>query len=161
MFRVLVSIIVLACTLWPASGFTAPLAPAKASDVLTLTTSLPPNLCADGDRTAIDRVANSDGTFSPFVIPPKTVLVVTGMVWGANGAQGTQFNVSLARVNGFAINPVFEDSAVVGSGSVAVSHAVVPEAVVKSGTQLCVAFFGDGSPASSNFFVQGLLAADK
>ncbi len=153
------SLIVFVCALRPADALTAPLAPVKASDVLTLTNSSPTS-CGGGGAATIDQVANSDGTIVPFVIPPKKVLVVTGVEWDATGAEGTQFVFLLVRIGGSTANTVFRDSAVAGSGQHASGNAVIPAAVVKSGTQLCAAISGSPSTAPA-LVVHGFLAPDK
>lgn len=146
----------------------APLAPSKPSQIVTLTYD---NFCAGTTSlvNVIDTQIMPDGTTQPFTIPQGRVLVVTGLDWSASrcpplSAPGT---VGVYVFLGATGRVAFNDYATIGAGtspgsscSTGGKASVVPNLVVKPGTELCAGYdnttFG-GAPG----IVHGFLADDE
>ncbi len=60
--------------------------PAKASQIVTLTTSAVPGAPCGANERAVDAMRLADGSSQPFVIPPGKVLVITSVNFFGSGA---------------------------------------------------------------------------
>lgn len=139
----------------------ADLAPKRASDLRTLSTSrrVCPNLLVG---LALDTVQNPDGTTAPFVVPPGTVFIVTSWEWA--DCTGTSDNRP-AVVSLFANTDLNVSLLSLGSGTTtstssencSASVVQTPGGVaVKSGTTLC---FSDIN-TDATVLVHGFIARD-
>jgi len=139
------------------SATAGPLAAAKPSDVVTLSTS--GATCA-GSGLLLDTRIASDGTAVPFVIPAKRVLVVTELQWGVIAVPASQtFDFLLFLKTPPATTlPLVTSSAVADATGHAGATTQVANAVVKPGPLFCAIDF----PGSSALIlVRGFLAKDK
>lgn len=125
------------------------LEPKKASEIVVLSLGSAP--CVNG------RLADLPAG-TPFVVPEKKVLVVTGFSWLAGGlSAGTTATSTLALASG----PVLVRSTTVASISLLAGseNPTLPEMVVPSGDSLCVGIPGNTDLAFAT--IQGFLAPDK
>ena len=137
---------------------------AKPSDVVTiagypsLTGACPVGLGVDS--TIINRAMKPDGSVSPtFTIPAGKVLVVTGIEWEAQAeTPGTHVGGQLYRgaADG---STVYIGEVVVGPSGHGSTAAVIPNAIIKSGTPVCFATTIEGS--GPNVVVHGFLTTDR
>jgi hypothetical protein len=114
----------------------------------------------------LDRVLQPDGTWTPLVIPPKHVLVLTEIRWNVLNplAANEEITVSLRPganqpgIGGIALPGGRLDANGRGSGQAKIE----PGVVMRSATDLCVTLFGsDGAFAPGNLSGSGFLAKDK
>jgi len=149
-----------------APGLAGPLAPKKPSDLVTLTRGSTPCPLLMG-FFLVDTRLQSDGTSAPFSIPPKSVLVVTGMLAASNGGTpgiaGSTIGVGLSVG---ATTPIYQTVVADASDAFTAQTSVPSGIVVKSGTNICVVAQDVANPfptLETGFGVQvyGFLAKDK
>jgi hypothetical protein len=70
------------------------LEPKKPSQLVTLTPTAP---CEDGEGFLYGNRVNTDGTFAPFTIPPKQVLVLTRWTFMFDGGTGAASAAAVLR----------------------------------------------------------------
>jgi len=139
----------------------ADLAPKRASDLRTLSTSRRgcPNLAVG---LALDTVQNPDGTTAPFVMPPGTVFIVTSWEWvDCTGTADNRPAVVLlfanTDLNGSLLSLSSGTTTSTSSENCSASVVQTPGGVaVKSGTTLC---FSDGN-TNASVLVHGFIARD-
>ncbi len=140
----------------------APLAPTVASQLVTVSGGT--TECGPGSASKlIDQRQNGDGTTSPFVIPAKSVFVVTGFDFLFAGAAPSQiinatFVVTDAGLTTFATisSPTaLSDSAGRGGGTLQLPSGFA----VKSGAKLCFTLSTGNTGIAG--FVHGFFAKDK
>lgn len=138
----------------PASA--GPLAPARASDLVTVYTKNATPCPVAG--VAFDTIVLADGTEQPFAIPPKRVLVVTSLDWNLTSASpGVAAAPVLGLQTGGASLPLLQGSGVTDSNGTAAGTVTAPTGVVvRSGPQLCL--IGGATPAG---LIHGFFAKDK
>jgi len=144
----------------------APLAPTAASQLVTVLGT--DTECAPGsDAKLVDQQQNADGTSSPFVVPDKSVFVMTSYDFsffsGDDGDRQVQdvqlelvvFDATLTHLSYVSLRSALSDSR--GSGSATV---LLPSGFpMKAGTRLC---FGFGNHSGGGLvFVHGFFAKDK
>jgi len=132
-----------------------PLAPARASDVVTVYTNGAPCPIVG---VAFDTIVLPDGTSQPFSIPPKRVLVVTSLDWNVtSGSPGVAAAPVLSLQTGGGGLPILQGSGVTDSnGTAAGTVTASTGVVVRSGPQLCLV--GGVGPAG---LIHGFFAKDK
>ena len=153
MLRALAAIFLLWSAAPAAQG--GPLAPTRASQLVTLQASLADPVCGQFGRPFTTRVT-SDGQFEiGFVIPPKQVLVVTSVEWSVFGADPSETaRVSLGTNGGasYFIGAALADATGAAGGAASVSHAIRP------GTTLCISAVGVDDLSAR---LHGFLAKDR
>lgn len=115
-----------------------PLAPTKPSQIVTLD-NLAGAACPVIGK-ALDQQILPDGTRKPFVIPPKTVLVVTEVGWGATGAGATKATgvvLTTQAVGDSTASAIFLDTAITDSVGFATKNNLVASAIVSADRTLC------------------------
>jgi hypothetical protein len=145
-----------------------PLAPSKPSDIVTLMpdASGANGACGPGtQQQRVDAIINgADGSISPFTIPDKEVLVLTGGTWedlsaGANVNVFLELSLRTANTNNFlAATPAIRSDA---AGFAAGSFTLEPGIVIKPGASLCASFNVDGTNTLAFPRLTGFLAKDK
>jgi len=144
-----------------------PLAPSKPSDIVTLM----PN-AGDGSNGAcglqeqrVDAViSGADGSLSPFTIPDKEVLVLTGGTWEDVSVSGNvnvflELRLKTASTNNFIVaTPAVRSDA---AGVVAGSFTLAPGIVIKPGASLCATLNVAGTNTVAFPRLTGFLAKDK
>lgn len=132
-----------------------PLAPTKASQLVTLQASALDPACGVAGKRFDTRVT-SDGQFDvDFAIPPKQVLVLTGAEWAVFGANPSATNLVSLGTNGGAsyfIGTAQADAGGTAGGSARFSHTIRP------GTTLCISSVG---VSDLNARLHGFLAKDR
>ena len=146
-----------------------PLAPSKPSDIVTL---MPDASGANGacatapQEQRVDALINTaDGSLSPFTIPDKEVLVLTGGTWedlsaAANVNVFLELSLRTAAptsINIVATPAVRSDAAGVAAGS----FTLEPGIVIKPGASLCASFNEAGTNTLAFPRLTGFLAKDK
>ena len=144
-----------------------PLAPSKPSDVVTL---MPDASGANGacdllQEQRVDAVINTaDGSISPFTIPDKEVLVLTGGTWEKTSVAGNvnvflELSLRTASTENIivATPAVRSDAAGVAAGA----FTLEPGIVIKPGASLCARFNVAGTNSSAFPRLTGFLAKDK
>jgi hypothetical protein len=146
---VLMAIVSLVALATPAIG--GPLAPKKPSDLVTLTSS--GAACTNYGSAArrLDRRINPDGTVTPFSIPAKQVLVLTGASTfledaGVSDTAYTQIVYDIPPTQ-FGQGAIFAAGATDSGGGGTLVSSYSPNMVVKSGVRICcdhsgLTFFG-------------------
>jgi hypothetical protein len=132
-----------------------PLAPTRASKVVTLATT---SACGVVGAQVDTRVL-PDSTTEPFVIPSGQVLVLTGIEWSFNvdPGEGGLIDVLLDVPGPGGLNTVFQAAAPAPGNGIGRGSAAMPNVVVRPGVQICVhAPFG-----SHDEVLHGFLAKDK
>jgi len=161
----LLALVLTAVVVTPALA--GPLAPSKSSDIVTLM----PN-GADGSNGAcnsvqlrVDGVINgADGSLSPFTIPDKQVLVLTGGTWedvsvAANVNVFLELILRTASTNNLIVStPAVRSDA---AGVVAGAFTLEPGIVIKPGVSLCASENVAGTNAIVFPRLTGFLAKDK
>jgi hypothetical protein len=145
-----------------------PLAPSKPSDVVTL---MPDASGANGacgpamQEQRVDALINgADGSLSPFTIPDKEVLVLTGGTWedvtaAANVNVVLELSLKTATTsNLIAATPAVRSDA---AGIAAGSFTLEPGIVIKPGASLCASFNVAGTSTLAFPRLTGFLAKDK
>jgi len=144
------------------------LAPTKPSDVVTLVPDVSDGsdgACNSAAQLRVDAVINTaDGSLSPFTIPDKEVLVLTGGTW-ADTSVAANVNVFLElslRTGSKALNildtPAVRSDA---AGTVAGSFTLEPGIVIKPGPSLCASLIIAGTSSTAFPHLTGFLAKDK
>ena len=138
-----------------------PLAPAKPSQIVTID---------NGNGTACPVVGKAldsqilpDSSRKPFVIPPKTVLVITEVGWGAVAAQAgkaTGIVLTTQAAGEQTTSAFFLDSAVADSTGFASKNNLVANATVSADRTLCVHPTGSGG-GTLTVIVRGFLTKAK
>jgi hypothetical protein len=162
----LLALVLTAVVLTPALA--GPLAPSKPSDIVTL---MPDASGANGacglatQQQRVEAVINgADGSISPFTIPDKEVLVLTGGTWedvtaGANVNVFLELSLRTASTNNLlAATPAIRSDA---AGFAAGSFTLEPGIVIKPGVSLCASFNVDGTNTLAFPRLTGFLAKDK
>ena len=162
----LLALVLTAVVVTPALA--GPLAPSKPSDIVTL---MPDGSGANGacglatQEQRVDAVINgADGSLSPFTIPDKEVLVLTGGTW-ADVSAGGNVNVFLelslktaSTSNLIVATPAVRSDA---AGVVAGSFTLEPGIVIKPGASLCASLIVAGTNTLAFPRLTGFLAKDK
>jgi hypothetical protein len=158
----------LTALLAPASA--GALEPTKASQIVSLngfTSSSPacPGTEPVSGMLLVDRVGRSDGSAADFVIPPKSVLVVTSVDYQIDADPGTPVGVALLGVDPAnpptltALGPYATSGAVTGASGTVRGNFVIPNGlVIKPPANLC---FQPGTGVNAAILVHGFLAKDK
>jgi hypothetical protein len=135
----------------------APLAPAKASDVVGLVSSNAD--CTGNGKRIGDRIL-PNGTVVPFEIPPKRVFVITsaeielGGVAAGEYVRATLFVETDTPATATAVALL---NAVGGANGIAIGSLTMPTGIVIArGSRLCL-----NSATSGGAYVHGFLAKDK
>lgn len=144
-----------------------PLAPSKPSDVVTLmpNASDGSNGSCNSPELRVDGVIDtSDGSLSPFTIPPKEVLVLTGGTWSdtsvtpnANAFLLLSLRTATTSNNLVATTAVRSDAAGVAAGA----FTLEPGIVIKPGASLCAVLDVAGTDTVVFPRLTGFLAKDK
>lgn len=137
------------------------LAPTKPSEIVTLDNG--GGIACPAVGKAIDQQILPDGSRQPFVIPPKTVLVITEVGWGAvfaQAAKATGVVLSAQAPGDQTANAFFIDAAVSDSVGFATKNGAVANAVVSAGRTLCVHPTGSGG-GTLTVIVRGFLTKAK
>jgi hypothetical protein len=145
-----------------------PLAPSKPSDIVTLMPDASDGAngaCNSVQQLRVDAVINTaDGSLSPFTIPDKEVLVLTGGTWedtSVGGNVNVFLELSLKTANTsiiiVATPAVRSDAAGVAAGA----FTLEPGIVIKPGASLCASFNVAGTNATAFPRLTGFLAKDK
>jgi hypothetical protein len=144
----------------------APLAPTAASQLVTAL-GVDTECSPGAPSKLVDQQQNADGTTSPFVVPAKSVFVMTSYDFSfsgiGNGAGAFQyvgtplvlFDATLTHVSYVSTGGVVADSTGRGSGTVLLPSGVP----MKAGTRLCFQF--PSTVSSGIVFVHGFFAKDK
>jgi hypothetical protein len=136
------------------------LAPRKASDVVTLTTTGTP--CGT-QGTAFDELDLPGGGTAPFSIPPGMVLVVTEIeVVVAGGGTGSG-GITVLRTTGGSFGSFIAEAFVNLSNSPGATFTLPTGSVVASGTTICAEgsnFTTGGTPLTVGGTLHGFLAED-
>jgi hypothetical protein len=139
------------------SGSALALEPKKPSQLVTL---VPSADCENGDGFLYGNRVNPDGTFAPFTIPPKQVLVPTRWTFVFNGgggaaSAGAELRTQNATTPHARVYFAF-DADGRGGGSVELA------AVIGEGQQLCGSHnSGFASTAPFDGFIEGYLTKAK
>jgi hypothetical protein len=147
-----------------------PLAPSKPSDIVTL---MPDASGANGACTTssqeqrVDAVISSaDGSLSPFTIPDKEVLVLTGGTWetvsaapNVNVLLELRLKTASPGTNNLIVSApaVRSDAAGIAAGS----FTLEPGIVIKPGASLCASLNIGGTNTLAFPRLTGFLAKDK
>ena len=144
-----------------------PLAPSKPSDVVTLMPNLSDgsNGSCNSPELRVDGVIDStDGSLSPFTIPAKEVLALTGGTWShksvtpnANAFLELSLRTGTTSNNLVATTAVRSDAAGVAAGT----FTLEPGIVIKPGASLCAVLDVAGTDAVVFPRLTGFLAKDK
>jgi hypothetical protein len=146
-----------------------PLAPSKPSDIVTL---VPDASGANGacgpasQQQRVDAVINgADGSISPFTIPDKEVLVLTGGTWedtsvaaNVNVFLELSLRTATPTSNIIVATPAVRSDA---AGVVAGSFTLEPGIVIKPGVSLCASLNVAGTNTIAFPRLTGFLAKDK
>jgi hypothetical protein len=141
----------------------ASLAPAKPSQVVTLTSSFSATPCPSGSGLVFDTQMLPDGTSAAFAgIPAGQVFVLMGLSFSVSGGSSSEPK----QVIVLSTRPPFTDGAwlfqsvvpLAGASNRGGGIAALHNAVVKSGTTLCI-FSSDGGVVSG--VISGFLAKDE
>lgn len=132
----------------------------KPSDLVTLTASgaVCPGIAVG---KVFDQRVNANGTVTPFAVPPKRVLVVTGLDWrqglplGSNQTDEIFVYHANTTGGGTLIDSVGRASDGASGANVAVTGVVVAE-----GLQLCFQV-NSGNGGSADAVLHGYLAKDR
>jgi len=148
------------------TAMAAPLAPSKPSDVVALM----PN-AGDGantpcglDEQRVDGVISpADGSLTPFTIPAKEVLVLTGGTWTGSAGANANASLELTLETGSTKNRIVSSPAVRtdSAGFAAGSFTLEPGIVIRPGASLCATLDVDGVGTSVFPRLTGFLAKDK
>jgi len=142
-----------ASALFAHAALAGTLAPSKPSDVVTLSNG-PGDPCVV-TGAALDSRVEPDGTATEFAVPPRSVLVVTGVDFtlSTDGAANVELFVEKAPNT----TPIFVTTVTGGGGS-----ATIPNVIVGSGSSLCIqATIRAGGTEALLAVVHGFLAKDK
>ena len=140
----------------------APLAPTVASQLVTVSGG--PTECGPGSASKIiDQRQNGDGTTSPFVIPAKTVFVITAFEYLFTGASASQNIYATLAVTdaGLTTSSIVSsptapsDSTGRGGGTLQLPSGFA----VKPGAKLCFTISTGNNGIAG--FVHGFFAKDK
>ena len=153
MGKLIVVVTVLALSV--ASVHAGVLAPAKASDVVTLVSV---SSCGIGSHKMDTRIM-PDGSAVPFVVPPKRVLVLTGIEWTfvVEAGQGGLIDVLLAPPTPAIANQVFSAGAAAPGNGIGRGSAAIPNVVAGPGVDICA----DVPFGASSVTLHGFLAKNK
>jgi hypothetical protein len=145
----------------------AQLGPAKPSEMVTLAASFVPPSCSDGSTgTRLDTIVTPEGTYTPLVIPPKRVLVLTEIRWIADIAPNVEASAVVRpgpEQKGF-IGVVLPGARADANGRANGEAKLSPGLVVRNPADLCVRVFGSGgggTTAPGNLSGAGFFAKDK
>lgn len=141
-----------------------PLAPTKASQVVTLTRTS--TTCGPPGSYELEQVL-PDGSLAPFAIPEKSVLVVTGYQVSQNGNGGAiAGHTILFGLLAAGVNQALETVVADPNSAYSATRSLAPGIIVASGMQLCVvaqdvsnAFAGQSNGFGAR--VYGFIAKDK
>ena len=149
-------------------AWAGPLAPTKASQVVTLATAAGAPTCpfiAAGK--VVDSLQKPDATTASFSIPPGSVLVITeAEIVGANAASAgdrCEINLNLATATTSNVLATHEELCD-ASGRISGTLTFPTGAVVKHGSTICAVGFDDTTAAALPGIlavVHGFLASDK
>ncbi len=131
------------------------LTPSKPSSLVTLVSL---GACGSGSHKMDTRIM-PDGTAVPFVIPPKEVLVLTGIEWVFVVAAGQGGIIDLLLVPpapavGF---EVFSAGALAPGNGIGRGSALIPDVVAGPGVDICA----DVQFGASSVTLHGVLAKNK
>ena len=131
------------------------LAPAKPSSLVTLTSL---GSCGTGSHKMDTRIM-PDGTAVPFVIPPKEVLVITGVEWvfTVAGGQGGLIDLLLVPPAPAVGWQVFSAEALAPGNGIGRGSALVSNVVAGPGVDVCA----DVPFGASSVTLHGFLAKNK
>ena len=131
------------------------LAPSKPSSVVTLASL---SACGTGSHKMDTRIM-PDGTAVPFVIPPKEVLVLTGIEWAFSVAagQGGVIDLLLAPPAPAVGYQVFSAEALAPGNGIGRGSALIPDVVAGPGVDICA----DVPFGASSVTLHGFLAKNK
>jgi hypothetical protein len=141
----------------PHASFAGALAPAKASDLVTLFTSTKTTCPGGGEQ--FDLRVLPDGTIAPFTIPAKQVLVVQSVDWtiGSSVPAGLTVSPTVTLQTGATAIPILIGSGTTNSDGGASGTVLAPPGItVRAGPSLCISG-GDFTSA----VLHGFLAKDK
>jgi hypothetical protein len=123
----------------PHAAFAAALAPAKASDLVTLITSLKSD--CPGNGKPFDLRVLPDGTSAPFTIPEKQVLVIQSVDWTigstAPGGLTVTPTVSLQTSPTNALAIMIGSGATNSDGGASGTVLAPPGVTVRAGPAIC------------------------
>jgi hypothetical protein len=131
------------------------LAPSKPSSLVTLMSS---GACGTGSHKMDTRIM-PDGTAVPFVIPPKEVLVLTGIEWVfvVTAGQGGLVDLLLAPPAPAVGYQVFSAEALAPGNGIGRGSALIPDVVAGPGVDICA----DVPFGTSSVTLHGFLAKNK
>jgi hypothetical protein len=143
----------------PCAAFAAPLAPAKASDLVVVYIKDPKTTCPGGIGKPFDTRVLPDGTEEPFVIPPKRVFVITSFAFaiGSEAPAGEVAAPSVIAKTTTTSAPLLIATGTSDSNGDAAGTFSLPNGVaVRPGPTLCMV--GGTTP---NGILHGFFAKDK
>jgi len=142
-----------------AEATAGPLAPTKASDLVTATKSGAAPACPV-TGLEVDWRLLEDGTIAPFVVPPGQVFVLTGYEFHHNAAlpNGSQVLGQVSIQTPTAVAFVSSTSVIMTDFN-GFSHVQLPSGIaVKPPAKVCLTA---GNPAQSDLTLHGFLVRDK
>ena len=150
--RILVAVLLVALAGTVQAGV---LAPAKPSSLVTLVSL---GACGTGSHKMNTRIM-PDGTAVPFVIPPKEVLVLTGIEWVfvVTTGQGGLIDLLLVPPAPALGYQVFSAGALAPGNGIGRGSATVPDVVAGPGVDICA----DVPFGASSVTLHGFLAKNK
>jgi hypothetical protein len=139
------------------------LAPATASDLVTLLGNLDTDCVPEGGARLVNQQQKADGTTAPFAVPARQVLVVTSYDFIFSGGTPSQrmqvplvvVDATLTQVAYVGTGHTIADSAGNGGGTITLPSGFA----VKSGTRLCFQFAPNVTAGA--VIVRGFLAPDR
>ena len=143
-----------------------PLAPTRATDIVTLAASFEPPGCSGGSSGArLDTRVTPEGTYEPLVIPPKRVLVLTELRWfvvttaNVEVAAGLRPGPETGGFSGLVLPSARSDA----NGHAGGEAKLEPGLVVRNPADLCVRLSpsSGGVVAPGNLTGAGYFAKDK
>ena len=148
-------------------AWAGPLAPTKASQVVTVATTPGSPVCPFGSTgKVIDTLQKPDATTASFSIPPGSVLVITEVEISASKASSAgdlcEIDLILGTASSFS-RVATHEALCDASGEISGTLTVPTGAVVKPGSALCAVGFDAtlGVPLGGTFaVVHGFLAKD-
>jgi hypothetical protein len=141
------------------SAVAAALAPAKPSQVVTLTNGSGNDCPFLGE--AVDTQLFPDGSVQPFTIPAKQVLVITEVDWGVvfgPASAAAVVALSVQPPSATQSIPFFLDVTPADATGTAGGTAAIANAIVRSGSTVCVA---GGTTGTKQVILRGFLTKDR
>ena len=145
-----------------------PLAPAKASDIVVGVVSSASPPCPNGIPTMFQMALrlDADGTRREFVIPARSVLVVTRFSYSLSTVSPNQFRIAgLTVVEPVpAVDPPIVsafDGAITDASGVAIGSSEIPHGIVVKPPAVLCASLPNSVAESGSIVVNGFLAKSK